>query len=87
MTDASGSQRRLSPQEEERQRVMNERVARREELVRHRVNEKRAEQARQRRIWAKRKLILFIVGLVIAGGVLMAVTTWFGVNVTQVLTK
>jgi hypothetical protein len=37
MADTSGSDRRLSPQEEERQRVMAERVARREQMVRQRV--------------------------------------------------
>lgn len=91
MADASGSDRRVSPQEEERQRVMGERVARREEMVRQRVTQKRAEQARRRAIWARRtaigKLFIFLIGLVVAAGLLVVVTTWFGVNVNQVLTK
>lgn len=91
MADASGSDRRVSPQDEERQRVMSERVARREQAVRQRVHQKRAEQARRKAIWARRtaigKLFIFLFGLVVAGGILMAVATWFGVNVTQVLSK
>lgn len=89
MADTSGSDRRLSPQEEERQRVMTERVARREQMVRQRVQKKQAENARKKALWAKRtaigKLFIFILGLLIAGGILMAVTAWFGVNLGQML--
>lgn len=84
MADTSGFDRRLSPQEEERQRVMAERVARREQMVRQRVQRKQADQARKKAIWAKRtaigKLFIFILGLLAAGGVLFAVMTWFGAN-------
>ncbi len=84
MADTSGSDRRLSPQEEERQRVMAERVARREQMVRQRVQRKQADQARKKAIWAKRtaigKLFIFILGLLVAGGILLAVMTWFGAN-------
>lgn len=89
MADASGSDRRLSPQDEERQRVMNERVARREQAVRQRVMQKREEEARRKAIWAKRtaigKLFIFILGLLIAGGILTVVMMWFGVNISQIL--
>jgi hypothetical protein len=50
MADTSGSDRRLSPLEEERQRVMAERVARREQMVRQRVQRKQADQARKKAI-------------------------------------
>ena len=91
MADTGGSDRNLSPKEEERQRVMDERVAQREQVARQRVHKKQAEQARKNAIWAKRtaigKLVIFVLGLLIAGGILLAVTTWFGANIGQVLSK
>jgi len=70
---------------------MDERVARREQIARGRVQKKQAENARKSAIWAKRtavgKLVIFVSGLLIAGGTLMAVMTWFGVNIVQVLSK
>ncbi|MEL0019225.1 MAG: hypothetical protein VW835_03100 [Rickettsiales bacterium] len=63
---------------------MAERVARREQMVRQRVQRKQADQARKKAIWAKRtaigKLFIFILGLLVAGGILLAVMTWFGAN-------
>lgn len=89
MADTSGSDRNLSPQEEERQRIMNQRVARREQMVKQRVQRKQYEQARKKAIWAKRtaigKLFLIIFALVILGGLLFAMFTWFGVNLGQLL--
>ncbi|MBG04903.1 MAG: hypothetical protein CMM59_12615 [Rhodospirillaceae bacterium] len=89
MTDASGSDRQMSPQEEERQRIMNQRVARREQMVKQRVQRKQYEQARKKAIWAKRtamgKLFMIIFALVALGGLLFAMFTWFGVNLSQLL--
>lgn len=79
----------MSPKEEERQRVMAERVARREQMVRQRVQKKQAEQARKNAIWAKRtamgKLFIFVFGLAIAGVLLFLGAKWFGVNLGQML--
>lgn len=91
MADTSGSERNLSPQEEERQRVMAERVARREQMVKQRVRQKQAEEARKKAIWAKRtamgKLLMFVFALVVAGILLFVVTTWFGLNIGQILSN
>lgn len=91
MADTGGPDRNLSPKEEERQRVMDERVAQREQVARQRVQKKQAEQARKNAIWAKRtaigKLVIFLLGLLIAGGILVAVMTWFGTNIGEVLSK
>ena len=85
MADTSSSDRKLSPQEEERERVMDERVARREQIARGRVQKKQAENARKNAIWAKRtavgKLVIFVLGLLIAG------MSWFGANLGQVLSN
>ena len=70
---------------------MDERVARREQIARGRVQKKQAENARKSAIWAKRtavgKLVIFVLGLLIAGGILMAGMTWFGANIGKVLSK
>ena len=70
---------------------MDERVARREQIARGRVQKKQAENARKSAIWAKRtavgKLVIFVLGLLIAGGILMVGMTWFGANIGQVLSK
>jgi len=51
---------------------MDERVARCEQIARGRVKKKQAENARKSAIWAKRtavsKLVIFVLGLLIAGG-------------------
>ena len=70
---------------------MDERVARREQIARGRVQKKQAENARKSAIWAKRtavgKLVIFVLGLLIAGGILMVGMTCFGANIGQVLSK
>jgi hypothetical protein len=52
MSDATGSERKLSPEEEERRRVMEERVARREAMVKQRVQVKQHAEASRRAKWA-----------------------------------
>ena len=70
---------------------MGARVARREQITRGHVKKKQAENARKIAIWAKRtavsKLVIFVLGLLIAGEILMVGMTWFGANIGQVLTK
>ena len=70
---------------------MGARVARREQITRGHVKKKQAENARKIAIWAKRtavsKLVIFVLGLLITGGILMAVMIWLGANIGQVLSK
>jgi hypothetical protein len=63
---------------------MDERVARSEQVARGCVKKKQAKNAHKNSIWAKRaavcKLIILGLGLLIAGGTLIAVMTIFDAN-------
>ena len=73
MVDTSGSDRKLSPKEEERQRMMDERVANRLLVGIYRKS-RRKMHARMRfgqSAPAVGKLVIFVLSLLIAGGILM----------------
>jgi hypothetical protein len=81
--------RGLSPEEEKKQRLVEERLARREQIVKARLRAKKAEEARRRAIWAKRtamgKLAIITFVLVVSFGLLWLLLRWLGVRLDQIL--